>query len=384
MAPINVTEMNSEERQQSRIAMLSKAIKSIAFKKQQITKEFQKGDEVEVAMQEYGFIGSYYTATIICSTGAYYYRIKYKNLLTDDESEPLEDVVAAAEVRPVPPHQHETISENGFRLYDMVDVFANDGWWFGFISGKIGEEYYVYFPTTADNIAYPSDVLRFHQEWSNGKWIFLPRWGRIFDFLIVSHFFVQLNQIFIITLNMAPIEVAENNSEQRHQSRMEMLSEAINSIAFKRQQITKVFQKGDEVEVASQIYGFVGSYYNATIVSSVGAYHYRVKYKTLLTDDKSAPLEEMLTAAEIRPLPPHQHETLSENGFRLYDMVDVFANDGWWFGFISGKIGEEYYVYFPTTADNIAYPCDVLRFHQEWSNGKWIFLPRQGKIFDLH
>ncbi|XP_049409174.1 protein AGENET DOMAIN (AGD)-CONTAINING P1-like [Solanum stenotomum] len=179
---------------------------------------------------------------------------------------------------------------------------------------------------------------------------------------------------------MAPIKVTEINSEERHA----MLSEFIKSIAFKRQQITKVFQKGDEVEVASQVYGFIGSYYEATIVSSIGAYHYRIKYKNLLTDDESAPLEEMFTSAAIRPVPPHQDETMSENGFRLYDMVNVFANDGWWFGFISGKIGEEYYVYFPTTADNIAYPRHVLRFHQEWSNGKWIVLPRQGKIFDLH
>ncbi|XP_027773370.1 DUF724 domain-containing protein 6-like [Solanum pennellii] len=172
---------------------------------------------------------------------------------------------------------------------------------------------------------------------------------------------------------MAPIKVTVINSEER----LTMLSEFIKSIAFKRQQITKVFQKGDEVEVASQVYGFIGSYYHATILSPVGAYHYKIKYKTLLTDDESAPLEEMVSAAVIRPVPPHQHETMSENGFHLYDMVDVFANDGWWFGFISGKIGEEYYVYFPTTADNIAYPRHVLRFHQEWSNGKWMFLPRR-------
>ncbi|KAL3366854.1 hypothetical protein AABB24_011523 [Solanum stoloniferum] len=69
MARINVTEMNSEQLHQSRMAMLSESIKSIAFKKQQITKEFEKGDEVEVASQELGFIGSYYAATIICSTG---------------------------------------------------------------------------------------------------------------------------------------------------------------------------------------------------------------------------------------------------------------------------------------------------------------------------
>ncbi|KAL3366851.1 hypothetical protein AABB24_011520 [Solanum stoloniferum] len=152
MAQINVTEMNSVQLHQLRMAMLSESIKSIAFKKQQITKEYEKGDEVEVASQELGFIGSYYAETIICSTGDDYYRIKYKTLLTDDESEPLEDVFSAAKFRPVPPNLDETMSENGFRLYDMVDVFDNDGWWFGFISAKVGDEYYVYFPTTGDNI----------------------------------------------------------------------------------------------------------------------------------------------------------------------------------------------------------------------------------------
>ncbi|MCD7450716.1 hypothetical protein HAX54_008170 [Datura stramonium] len=178
---------------------------------------------------------------------------------------------------------------------------------------------------------------------------------------------------------------AANNLEKLHQSRIAMISKKIKSIAFKKQETTKVFQKGDEVEVASQVYGFIGSYYTATIVSSIGAYHYRVKYKTLLTDDKSAPLEEIVTVSEVRPVPPdHQHETTVQgNGFHLYHMVDVFDNDGWWFGLITGKIGHKYSVYFPTTGDEIAYPTDVLRFHQEWSNGKWIFLPRQGKIFDF-
>ncbi|TMW82619.1 hypothetical protein EJD97_005518 [Solanum chilense] len=131
---------------------------------------------------------------------------------------------------------------------------------------------------------------------------------------------------------MAPIEVTEINSEEHHT----MLSEYIKSIAF---EITKVFQKRDEVEVASQ---------------------------NLLTVDDTG------RDGQCSSDPPC---SLSVSGFRLYDMVDVFANDGWWFGFISGKIGEEYYVYFPTTADNIAY--HVLRFHQEWSNGKWMFLPRR-------
>ncbi|CAN4100526.1 unnamed protein product [Withania somnifera] len=162
-----------------------------------------------------------------------------------------------------------------------------------------------------------------------------------------------------------------NHSEESHQSRIDRLSKRILRISFKRRPATQAFQNGDEVEVASKEYGFIGSYYAATIVSPVGASHYRVKYKTLLTDDRSASLEETVNAFEVRPVPP---ETMPENGgFRVYDIVDVFANDGWWFGFISGKIGEEYYVYFPTTADNIAYPANVLRRHQEWS-GRWILL----------
>ncbi|XP_055832189.1 protein AGENET DOMAIN (AGD)-CONTAINING P1-like [Solanum dulcamara] len=178
---------------------------------------------------------------------------------------------------------------------------------------------------------------------------------------------------------MARTKVTKKNPEQRHQLRMEMLSKSIKSIAFKKQQIKKKFQKGDEVEVASQQDDFIGSYYAATIVSAVGPYHYRVKYKTLLTDDESELLEEVVTKGEVRPVPPNQRETMPENGFRLYDKVDVFANDGWWFGFISGKTGEEYYVNFPTTGDNIAYPPHVLRFHQEWSNGKWMSLPNTMK-----
>lgn len=172
-------------------------------------------------------------------------------------------------------------------------------------------------------------------------------------------------------------------SEERHQSRIDMISNSIKAIAFKKQQTTKVFQKGDEVEVASQVYGFIGSYYNATIVSSFGTNHYEVMYKTLLTNDESAPLEEIVNISEVRPVPlDHQNEaTLVKNDFHLYDMVDVFANDGWWFGVISGKIGQKYYVYFPTTGENIEYPSELLRFHQEWASDEWIYLPRTSEDF---
>ncbi|XP_004242143.1 protein AGENET DOMAIN (AGD)-CONTAINING P1-like [Solanum lycopersicum] len=161
------------------------------------------------------------------------------------------------------------------------------------------------------------------------------------------------------------------NKQQYHKSRMAEISRSIQS---KKQIITKVFEKGDEVEVGSHEDGFEGSYYRATILSMFDPNHYIVKYKTLSTDDESELLEEVIPTIEVRPVPPHRDGTMSEHGFRLYDIVDVYANDGWWFGCISAIIGEEYYVYFPSTEDSIAYPSHVLRFHQEWSKCGWISL----------
>ncbi|XP_055826399.1 protein AGENET DOMAIN (AGD)-CONTAINING P1-like [Solanum dulcamara] len=196
---------------------------------------------------------------------------------------------------------------------------------------------------------------------------------------LVSHSIESISS----TVAMASTKEKSKNSEERHKSRIDMISKSIKAIAIKKQQTTKIFRKGDEVEVASQVDGFVGSYYNATVVTSFGAYHYGVKYTTLLTNDEASPLEEIVSVSEVRPVPPdHQTETmLLKNDFRLYDMVDVFANDGWWLGLITGKIGQNYYVYFPTTGDHIEYPSDVLRFHQEWSHGEWINLPRTREDF---
>ncbi|XP_016432461.1 protein AGENET DOMAIN (AGD)-CONTAINING P1-like [Nicotiana tabacum] len=125
------------------------------------------------------------------------------------------------------------------------------------------------------------------------------------------------------------------------------------------------FQKGDEVEVESGELGFIGSYYEATIISSIGTSRYKVNYKTLLTEDESELLEEIVTPSRVRPIPPHIANPVGD--FNLYDGIDVFDNDGWWFGFIYGNIEFDYIVYFPTTDEELKYPPDVLRTHQEWT-----------------
>ncbi|XP_059663245.1 protein AGENET DOMAIN (AGD)-CONTAINING P1-like [Cornus florida] len=133
------------------------------------------------------------------------------------------------------------------------------------------------------------------------------------------------------------------------------------------------FRRGDQVEVASKEEGFLGSYYAATVIVEILKKEYIVQYRSLLKDDMSGPLREIVTAGEVRPRPPQ----IPATSFGLYDNVDAFDNDGWWVGKITGKVGLEYLVYFETTGDQIAYPMSRLRVHQEWLNGKWVSTNRR-------
>ncbi|WMV35444.1 hypothetical protein MTR67_028829 [Solanum verrucosum] len=165
-------------------------------------------------------------------------------------------------------------------------------------------------------------------------------------------------------------------AEENHQLKIDLISDELREIAYKGQQAT-IYQIGDEVEVASQVLGFIGSYLYATILYPVGALHYKVQYKTLVTDDETAPLQETVRVSEVRPVPP----TLPSEARSMvtYDIVDVYDKEAWWFGVITGEDEENYHVYFPTTGEHVAYSTDKLRFHQEWSNGQWIF-PSLGRI----
>ncbi|XP_057793342.1 protein AGENET DOMAIN (AGD)-CONTAINING P1-like [Salvia miltiorrhiza] len=127
------------------------------------------------------------------------------------------------------------------------------------------------------------------------------------------------------------------------------------------------FRRGDLVEVASVQEGFVGSYYEATVVTDLSKHGYFVQYRTLLKDDLSGPLREVASAAEVRPRPPPVPAT----EYQLHDVVDAFDNDGWWWGRITGRSGDGYTVFFETTGDEIFYHRSRLRTHQEWSNGTW-------------
>ncbi|KAL9297775.1 hypothetical protein ACSQ67_023671 [Phaseolus vulgaris] len=133
------------------------------------TVNFRHGDKVEVCINEEGFLGSYYLATVVSRLDNGLYIVRYDTLLEDDESQPLTETLFPKELRPKPPRLTATSS---FALYQRVDAFDNDGWWVGEISGKVdNRHYYVYFSTTHEEIVYPASAISVHQEWLNGQWI---------------------------------------------------------------------------------------------------------------------------------------------------------------------------------------------------------------------
>ncbi|XP_023745105.1 protein AGENET DOMAIN (AGD)-CONTAINING P1 [Lactuca sativa] len=128
------------------------------------------------------------------------------------------------------------------------------------------------------------------------------------------------------------------------------------------------YERGDRVEITNKEEGFAGSYYIANIISSLSKKEYIIQYRTLLNDDGFAPLREIVTADQIRPLPPEVMTT----EFSLLDLVDAYDKDGWWVGKVIRKTGSNYLVYFEDSREEIVYPLSMLRIHQEWDGRVWV------------
>ncbi|XP_076912345.1 protein AGENET DOMAIN (AGD)-CONTAINING P1-like [Bidens hawaiensis] len=132
------------------------------------------------------------------------------------------------------------------------------------------------------------------------------------------------------------------------------------------------FKRGDPIEVVDMGPGFLGSFYDGTIISRVGKETYIVIFRTLLEADQSGLLREFVKADKIRPKPAD----VLVSAFDLGEKVDVFANDGWWVGRIISKVGEsEYLVHFDSTNRDILYPFSDICVHQDWDAGNevWVY-----------
>lgn len=130
---------------------------------------FRKGTLVEVKSDEEGYQGAWYSAVIVDSLANEKFLVQYLNLVTDDETAPLREIVSAQHIRPKPP---EVGSGAGFNLLEKVDAWFNEGWWEGVVSrASNGFKYMVYFISNGDNLEFEHSRLRPHLEWIDGKWI---------------------------------------------------------------------------------------------------------------------------------------------------------------------------------------------------------------------
>ncbi|PKA54688.1 hypothetical protein AXF42_Ash000523 [Apostasia shenzhenica] len=129
---------------------------------------FGNGTPVEVSSDEEGFLGAWFSATVIKSVDDKFL-VEYKDLTTEDGTEFLKEVIDRLHIRPAPPASPESWK---FRFLEEIDAYCNDGWWVGVISKVLSDSrYIVYFKTWMQEIEFSHENLRPHHDWINGRWM---------------------------------------------------------------------------------------------------------------------------------------------------------------------------------------------------------------------
>ncbi|XP_074303614.1 protein AGENET DOMAIN (AGD)-CONTAINING P1-like [Silene latifolia] len=130
---------------------------------------FNIGDMVEVMFPQVGFVGSFFVATIllVLQDGRLY--VQFHHLLSANGIFFLRSVVAATNIRPIPPF----IGTSEYELDDIVDVFVNDGWWVGRVVDVLRSDgYYEIRFEMYDEVSFNEFFdMRPHLEWEDGRWV---------------------------------------------------------------------------------------------------------------------------------------------------------------------------------------------------------------------
>ncbi|KAJ1288641.1 hypothetical protein BS78_02G103500 [Paspalum vaginatum] len=135
------------------------------------------GTEVEVRIDDEGFYGSWYEATVDGfdpTAGARgrgspaRYTVTYARLVSEYGPER----VAVSHVRPRPPPPPPPAP--GFLLHDIVEVFTCDGWWSGIVVDPVpdpGAPVTVAFPITREVSAFSPHLVRRRRDYVGGEWV---------------------------------------------------------------------------------------------------------------------------------------------------------------------------------------------------------------------
>ncbi|KAK3034641.1 hypothetical protein RJ639_033596 [Escallonia herrerae] len=132
---------------------------------------FKVGAQVEVCLEEVGFRGSWYAATVARAASRRTGKIllEFHNLMSDGEGRKrLKEFVQVVLVRPVPPRE----AHRAFAVSEEVDAYHNDGWWEGVVISVLeGSRYSVYFRCSREQMDFAGSDLRLHREWVHGNWV---------------------------------------------------------------------------------------------------------------------------------------------------------------------------------------------------------------------
>ncbi|KAB8081861.1 hypothetical protein EE612_003445 [Oryza sativa] len=150
------------------------------------------GDEVEVRMDDPGFHGAFYEATVSarlpCSGR---YEVMYSTLVEGGGGRgrrgggPLRETVAACDVRPRPPPPPPPLAEDGaapgreLNVFDMVEAYHREGWWPGVVSAAwpargrkaAAAMYTVSFPSCREEAKLPASLVRRRRAFVRGRWM---------------------------------------------------------------------------------------------------------------------------------------------------------------------------------------------------------------------
>jgi hypothetical protein len=141
------------------------------------------GTEVEVRIDDEGFYGSWYEATVVGFEPAggrripAQYTVAYSHLIAQDGI----DSVAAFQVRPRSPPLPGPGSSSAppprFLLHDIVEAFNCNSWWSGIVVAPAAAPadpaslITVAFPITREVIPFPQNVLRPRRDFVGGEWV---------------------------------------------------------------------------------------------------------------------------------------------------------------------------------------------------------------------
>ncbi|KAJ3672561.1 hypothetical protein LUZ60_007282 [Juncus effusus] len=151
---------------------------------------FPVGARIEVRINDVGYKGSWYKAivtdqkTVRGKTARYV--VKYESLVKEDDLEdivaPESDEVSVDDVRPEAPRRWKVTDgkvvclfpmNQEFELYDMVEAYHNEGWWYGVISRLRNAEtgkYRVSLPFSHEVFDFSPSEIRPQMNYINGNW----------------------------------------------------------------------------------------------------------------------------------------------------------------------------------------------------------------------